>query len=74
VRQAGYELGFTSVSGANGPRSDRFRLRRYNVEPYPARTFELVLRGACDLIAVKDTVAGTYARRAFNAALGTSSK
>lgn len=74
VRQAGYELGFTSVSGANGPASDRFRLRRYNVEPYPARTFELVLRGACDLIAVKDTVAGTYARRAFNAALGTSSK
>jgi peptidoglycan/xylan/chitin deacetylase (PgdA/CDA1 family) len=74
VRQAGYELGFTSVSGANGPRSDRFRLRRYNVEPYPARTFELVLRGACDLIAVKDTVPGTYARRAFNAALGTSSK
>ena len=73
-RQAGYELGFTSVSGANGPRSDRFRLRRYNVEPYPARTFELVLRGACDLIALKDTVAGTYARRAFNAALGTSSK
>jgi peptidoglycan/xylan/chitin deacetylase (PgdA/CDA1 family) len=74
VRQAGYELGFTSVSGANGPGSDRFRLRRYNVEPYPARTFELVLRGACDLISVKDTVAGTYARRAFNAALGTSSK
>jgi peptidoglycan/xylan/chitin deacetylase (PgdA/CDA1 family) len=74
VRQAGYELGFTSVSGANGPDTDRFRLRRYNVEPYPARTFELVLRGACDLIAVKDTVAGTYARRAFNAALGTSSK
>ena len=74
VRQAGYELGFTSVSGANGSRSDRFRLRRYNVEPYPPRTFELVLAGACDLIAVKDTVAGTYARRAFNAALGTSSK
>jgi len=74
VRQAGYELGFTSVSGANGPGSDRFRLRRYNVEPYPARTFELVLGGACDLIALKDTVAGTYARRAFNAALGTSTK
>jgi peptidoglycan/xylan/chitin deacetylase (PgdA/CDA1 family) len=74
VRQAGYELGFTSVSGGNGPDSDRFRLRRYNIEPYPRRTFELVLRGACDLIAVKDTVPGTYARRAFNAALGTSSK
>lgn len=74
VAQAGYSLAFTSVSGANGPASDRFRLRRYNIEPYPARTFELVLSGACDLIAVKDTVLGTHARRAFNAALGTASR
>ena len=74
VAQAGYKLAFTSVSGANGPASDRFRLRRYNIEPYPARTFELVLSGACDLIAVKDTVLGTHARRAFNAALGTASR
>jgi peptidoglycan/xylan/chitin deacetylase (PgdA/CDA1 family) len=74
VQQAGYELAFTSVSGANGPATDRFRLRRYNVEPYPARTFELVLAGACDLIAVKDTVAGTHVRRAFNAALGTATR
>jgi hypothetical protein len=49
-------------------------LRRYNIEPYPARTFELVLRGACDLISVKDTVLGTRARRALNAALGTASR
>jgi peptidoglycan/xylan/chitin deacetylase (PgdA/CDA1 family) len=74
VQQAGYKLGFTSVSGANGPASDRFRLRRYNVEPYPPRTFELVLAGACDLISVKDTVPGTYARRAFNKVLGTASR
>jgi peptidoglycan/xylan/chitin deacetylase (PgdA/CDA1 family) len=74
VQQAGYRIAFSSVSGANGPRSDRFRLRRYNVEPYPARTFELVLSGACDLIAVKDTVAGTHVRRAFNAALGTATR
>jgi peptidoglycan/xylan/chitin deacetylase (PgdA/CDA1 family) len=74
VQQAGYKLAFTSVSGANGPRTDRFRLRRYNIEPYPPRTFELVLRGACDLIAVKDTVVGTHARRALNAALGTASR
>jgi peptidoglycan/xylan/chitin deacetylase (PgdA/CDA1 family) len=74
LRQAGYDLAFTSVSGANGPRTDPLRLHRYNVEPYPARTFELVLAGACDLIGVKDTVAGTHARRLFNAALGTSSK
>ena len=74
VQQAGYKLAFTSVSGANGPATDRFRLRRYNVEPYPARTFELVLAGACDLIAVKDTVAGTHVRRAFNSVLGTATR
>jgi peptidoglycan/xylan/chitin deacetylase (PgdA/CDA1 family) len=74
VRQAGYDLAFTAVSGANSPSSDPLQLRRYNVEPYSHRTFELVLAGACDLIAVKDTVTGTHARRLFNAALGTSSK
>ena len=74
LRQAGYDVAFTSVSGANSSRTDPLRLHRYNVEPYPARTFELVLAGACDLIAVKDTVSGTYARRVLNAALGTSTK
>jgi len=74
VRQAGYDVAFSAVSGANGPDADPLQLRRYNVEPYPVRTFELVLSGACDLIAVKDTITGTRARRVFNAALGTSSK
>jgi peptidoglycan/xylan/chitin deacetylase (PgdA/CDA1 family) len=74
VEQAGYRLAFSTVSGANGPGTSRFRLRRYNIEPYPPRTFELVLAGACDLIAWKDTVAGTHVRRAVNAALGTASR
>jgi len=74
VKQAGYDIAFTAVSGANSPRSDPLQLRRYNVEPYSARTFELVLAGACDLIAIKDTVTGTHARRLFNAALGTTSR
>jgi peptidoglycan/xylan/chitin deacetylase (PgdA/CDA1 family) len=74
LRQAGYEIAFTSISGGNGPRTDPLQLHRYNVEPYPPRTFELVLAGACDLIGLKDTVAGTHARRWFNAALGTSTK
>ena len=74
IRQAGYDVAFTSISGANGPDTDPLQLHRYNVEPYPPRTFELVLSGACDLIALKDTVAGTHARRLFNAALGTSTK
>ena len=72
VQQAGYKIAFTSVSGANASSTDPLRLRRYNVEPYPARTFELVLAGACDLIAVKDTVTRhARTRRALNAALGT---
>ncbi len=74
LRRAGYELGFTTVTGANGRSADPFQLRRYNVEPYPARTFELVLSGACDLLRVKDTAVGTRVRRALNAALGTSSR
>ena len=74
LRQAGYDVAFTSISGGNGPGTDPLQLHRYNVEPYPPRTFELVLSGACDLIAIKDTVAGTHARRLFNAALGTSTK
>jgi peptidoglycan/xylan/chitin deacetylase (PgdA/CDA1 family) len=74
VQQAGYEVAFTSVSGANGPDSDPLRLKRYNIEPYSERTFELVLAGACDLIAVKDTVTGTRARRLFNQALGTATQ
>ena len=74
LKQAGYDIAFTSISGANGRDTDPLQLHRYNAEPYPPRTFALVLAGACDLIALKDTVAGTHARRLFNAALGTSSK
>ncbi|MEI8105439.1 MAG: polysaccharide deacetylase family protein [Actinomycetes bacterium] len=74
LKQAGYEIAFTSISRSNGQGTNPFRLGRYNVEPYPARTFELVLAGACDLIAIKDTVAGTHARRLFNQALGTSTR
>ena len=74
VRQAGYDVAFTAVSGANAPTTDPLQLRRYNIEPYSPRTFELVLAGACDLISVKDTITGTHARRLFNAALGTSTK
>ncbi len=74
LKQAGYEVAFTSISRANTAATNPFRLGRYNVEPYPSRTFELVLEGACDLIAIKDTVAGTHARRIFNQALGTSTR
>jgi peptidoglycan/xylan/chitin deacetylase (PgdA/CDA1 family) len=74
LKQAGYDIGFTSISRRNNPATNPFRLGRYNVEPYPERTFDLVLSGACDLIALKDTVAGTHARRLFNQALGTSTR
>jgi peptidoglycan/xylan/chitin deacetylase (PgdA/CDA1 family) len=74
IKQAGYDVAFTSISGSNSAATDPLQLHRYNVEPYSARTFELVLTGACDLIAVKDSVTGTHARRLLNAALGTSTK
>jgi peptidoglycan/xylan/chitin deacetylase (PgdA/CDA1 family) len=74
VQQAGYTLGFSAVSGANGPDSDRFQLLRYNVEPYGARSFELVLDGACDALALKDTATGTHARRSLRRALGIPSR
>ena len=74
LKQAGYEIAFTSISRRNSPTANPFRLGRYNVEPYPERTFDLVLSGACDMIALKDTVTGTHARRLFNQALGTSTR
>jgi peptidoglycan/xylan/chitin deacetylase (PgdA/CDA1 family) len=74
VQQAGYKLAFTAVSGVNSPDTDRFQLLRYNVEPYAARTFELVLSGACDPLSVKDTVAGTYVRRTVTRVLGIGSR
>ena len=69
LRAAGYRVAFTTLTGANGPDAPPFRLRRYNVEPYPLRTLELVLDGACDAVAVKDTRLGTHARRAANSIL-----
>lgn len=72
VRRAGYELAFATRTGANGPGADPLRLRRYNVEPFPMRTFELLLAGACDLLAVKDTKAGARAKKALDTVFGTS--
>ena len=74
VQQAGYKLGFTAVSGANDTGSDRFQLLRYNIEPYSARTFELVLAGSCDALSVKDTVPGTHARRTLTRLLGIATR
>jgi peptidoglycan/xylan/chitin deacetylase (PgdA/CDA1 family) len=74
VQQAGYKLAFSAIFGANSPQSDRFQLRRYSVEPFSARSFELVLAGACDVLAVKDGKTGTRVRRALMSAIGTPSR
>jgi peptidoglycan/xylan/chitin deacetylase (PgdA/CDA1 family) len=74
VQQAGYKLAVTAVSGANDPGSDRFQLLRYNIEPYSARTFELVLAGACDALSVKDTIPGTHVRRTLTRLLGLATR
>ena len=74
VRQAGYKLGFSAVSGVNDEATDRFQLLRYNIEPYSPRTFELVLAGSCDVLSLKDTVPGTHARRTLTRLLGIASR
>jgi len=74
VQQAGYKLAFSAIFGANSPQSDRFQLRRYSVEPFSARSFELVLAGACDVLSFKDGETGTRVRRALMAAIGTPSR
>ena len=74
VQQAGYKLALHRGVGRQHADSDRFQLLRYNVEPYSARTFELVLAGACDPLSVKDTVAGTHVRRTVTRALGIGSR
>ena len=74
VEQAGYKLAFTAIFGANSLQSDRFQLRRYSIEPFSARSFELVLAGACDVLALKDSKVGTRMRRALMAAIGTPSR
>ena len=75
LREAGYRAAFTTLTGSNAVGEiDAFEIRRYNVEPYPVRTLELVLSGACDSIAVKDSVAGSAVKGAFNRLLGTGPK
>lgn len=75
VREAGYRAAFTTLTGSNGVGGiDALEIRRYNVEPYPVRTLELVLSGACDAIAVKDSVAGSAVKRVVNRLLGTGPK
>jgi peptidoglycan/xylan/chitin deacetylase (PgdA/CDA1 family) len=71
LSEAGYALGFTTVARGNKPDADPLQLGRYNGEAYSPRTFELLIRGACDGIALKDSVAGTHAKVLFNRALRT---
>lgn len=72
VEEAGYRVAFSTVTGGNHVGADRYRLRRYNVEPASLRTFALLLDGHCDALALKDSVVGTRVRGVFNRVLGTA--
>jgi peptidoglycan/xylan/chitin deacetylase (PgdA/CDA1 family) len=72
LRDAGYALGFTTVARRNRLDADPLQLGRYNGESYSARTFELLLRGACDGMALKDGAAGVRAKVMLNRALRTT--
>lgn len=72
VAEAGYAVAFATFARGNAADANRYRLGRYNGEAYSPRTFELLLRGACDAIAAKDSVAGARAKSLFNRALRTT--
>lgn len=75
VRDIGYRAAFTTMTGSNAIGAvDALQLRRYNIEPYPVRTLELVLAGACDALALKDTRAGNSAKTLMNRLLGTATQ
>lgn len=55
-RNAGYAAAFTTVPGINVPGCDLFRLRRSEVSASdPLLVFALKLRGALDLLAIKES-------------------
>ena len=55
-REAGYTTAFTTTPGINGPGCDVFRLRRSEVSASdPLLVFALKVRGALDLLAIKES-------------------
>jgi peptidoglycan/xylan/chitin deacetylase (PgdA/CDA1 family) len=74
VRDAGYQVAFSTLPGAVRLDDPRWTLRRYNVEPFSLYSFCRMLEGDCDLIALKDSPAGLRAKRLLNRLLGTPSR
>jgi peptidoglycan/xylan/chitin deacetylase (PgdA/CDA1 family) len=68
VREAGYELSFTTIPGVNQPAFDPMQIRRHNVEDYGLDYFRALLDGSAALLSAKDTRAGYNAKLLLNRA------
>jgi peptidoglycan/xylan/chitin deacetylase (PgdA/CDA1 family) len=74
VRQAGYDLCFTTTPGRNTGKFNRWRIRRYNVENFGLTYFRCLLDGSADVIGMKDTKLGYRAKALANRMLGIKSR
>lgn len=59
----GYELVFTTLPGINRPPLNPHRLKRHNVEDFGLDYFSALLDGSAELLAVKDSRSGYWAKR-----------
>jgi peptidoglycan/xylan/chitin deacetylase (PgdA/CDA1 family) len=68
VGTAGYELVFTTLPGINRRGFDPRVIRRHNVEDFGLDYFAALLDGTAEVLALKDTRAGYWAKRVVAAA------
>jgi peptidoglycan/xylan/chitin deacetylase (PgdA/CDA1 family) len=70
ARSAGYQLIFTTLPGLNREPLNPYRLKRHNVEDFGIDYFQALLNGSAALLAIKDTRAGYWTKRALNRLTG----
>lgn len=66
VRDAGYDLAFTTIPAVNRAGANPLRIARHNVEDYGLRYFAGLLDGSAELLRLKDTRLGYQAKSALN--------
>jgi peptidoglycan/xylan/chitin deacetylase (PgdA/CDA1 family) len=66
LRDAGYELGFTTIAAINRVGINPLRIARHNVEDYGISYFSALLDGSAELLGLKDSRLGYHAKSTIN--------
>ncbi len=74
VKNAGYQICFTTIPGKNIGLFNQFRICRYNVENFGFKYFKCLLDGSSDILSIKDTRIGYTLKARINKLLGISNK